>query len=295
MADFFVPANIFQGRGSGESPGTGLALGDQPLTNFLGFIGVDYMPNSSEAAFGPVGGINHKSIGVLATDATGDSDKEQPAAFLEAFERMGANAAQFRITVPGASEIVIDQCAFAGPMASGSYYIAPSDVGNGPGQIPGGAGGSVNWTSPILRPHVSVFVRDASHIRGVVSQINGADVVGQTNQNPSAVQVFAVDTVPRFSNWTLVVDGHAMSVIFLHVDGNGVAIDVRRPRDIYEQIVVPELTRRIAQAEPMPLWKDAGAGNVVSRGFISRLNYVSYARFGFFDTTTIVRPIENPA
>ncbi len=43
MADFFTPANLLQGRGSAESPGTGAAVGDVPILNLLGNSGVDYM------------------------------------------------------------------------------------------------------------------------------------------------------------------------------------------------------------------------------------------------------------
>lgn len=291
MADYFVPANLFQGRGAAESPGTGAALGDLPLVPFGPTIGVDYLPNSIEAAAGPGGGINHKSIGVVASDTTGDSDKEQPAAFLEAFLRMGANAGAFRISVQGGDELVIDQCAYAGPMASGNYYVAPSDIGVGPGQIPSDP---TLWTEPILRPHVAVFVRDASHCRGVVSQLSGEDGAGQTNSAFPAVQVWQAVSAPLYSTWCIVIDGHAQSVIFPHVDGSGTQIDVRRPRDIWAQVVVPVLQRSINQADPFVLNRDSG-GNLIKRGLISRMNYTSYGRFFAYDPNTVLIPVFNPA
>ena len=90
--------------------------------------------------------------------------------------------------------------------------------------------------------------------------------------------MFVVNQAPVFSRWCLVIDGSAQTVLFGHVDGEGNPIDVRRPRDIWNRVVVPELQRRIAQNEPMPIYKDAGFGTLVARGYISRLNYVSYAR-----------------
>ena len=290
MSDYFVPSNIFQGRGSAESPGTGRAVGDTAITSSVGAAGVDYMPNGIEPGPATAGGINHKSIGVLASDSTGDSDKEQPAAFLEAFQRMGANASQFRLGVQGGAPVVVPQCAFAGPSASGNFYVAPADIGGGPGQIPGDSAG---WTLPVLRPHVSVFVRDASHCRGVVSQLGGSTDAGATNSASPSVQVFVVDGAPKWSSWALVVDGHAQTVIFPHVTAAG-TIDVRRPRDIWAKLIVPELQRRIAQAEPLPLYRDAGFGTLVTRGYISRLNYVSYARFGAFDSQTPTVPVFVP-
>ena len=290
MADYFTPSNIFQGRGAGESAGTGAAVGDQTLVNLTGAPGVDYMPNGSELAAGAVGGINHKSIGILSSESEGDSDKEQPFAMLQAFQKMGANAGSFRITVPGAADLVIDQCAYAAPGANGIFYVSPSDVGLSPGQIPPFTPG---WTKPILAPHPSAFVRDASHCRGVVSQLDGSTAAVPTNSGTPGVAVLSVDSQPVWSAWCLVIDGHAMSVIFPHVDGKGDAIDVRRPRDIWAQIIVPELQRRIAQAEPFPLYKDAGAPTLLNRGFVSRLNYVSFARFGYFDSTTTLTRVGN--
>jgi len=275
MTDFFVPSNIYQGRGAAESPGTGLAVGDAVFNNPLGGAGVDYLPNDSEPGIAPAGGINHMSIGILATDATGDSTKEQPAAMLEAFQRMGAGGGQTRINVPGGAAIELPQCCYAGPPAAGTFYIAPADVGAGPGQIPPSP---LGWTEPILRPHPSVFVRDSSHCRGVVSQLDSGQDAGATNAAFPAVQVFVVTSAPVYSRWCLLIDGSAQTVLFRHVDGAGNPLDVRRPRDIWAQVVVPELQRRIAQNEPMPIYKDAGAGTLVIRGYISRLNYVSYAR-----------------
>jgi len=292
MADYFVPANIFQGRGAAESPGTGPAAGDLAIVNFTGAPGVDYMPNASELALGPVGGINHMSIGVLASDAEGDSDKEQPFAFLQAFQKIGANGGSFRITVPGGDDLVIQQCAYAGPGAAGVFYCTSSDVGLGPGQIPPAPQG---WSKPLMAQHPLAFVRNASHCRGVASQLAGDQGAGQMNSVATSVAVFAVDSQPVWSSWCLLIDGQAQTVIFLHQDASGTPIDVRRPRDIWAQVVVPELQRRIAQAEPLPLYKDAGAGTVVQRGYISRLNYVSFARLGFYDpTVTLVRVGQAP-
>jgi len=292
MTDFFVPSNIYQGRGAAESPGTGLAVGDAVFNNPLGGAGVDYLPNDSEPGIAPAGGINHMSIGVLATDASGDSTKEQPAAMLEAFQRMGAGGGLTRLAVQGGEPIELSQCCYAGPTANGAFYIAPADVGAGPGQVPPVP---LSWTKPILTPHPSVFVRDSSHCRGVVSQLDAGTDAGVTNAAFPAVQVFIVTNAPTFSRWCLLIDGSAQTVLFPHVDGAGNPVDVRRPRDIWVRVIVPELQRRIAQGEPLPVYKDAGGGTLVVRGYISRLNYVSYARFADYDAATVLVPLFVPA
>jgi len=286
MADYFVPANIFQGRGAAESGGVGAAIGDVPVVNFLGFPGVDFRPSEDSA-----GGINHMSVGVMASDADGDSDKEQPAAFLDAFLRMGANASQFVIPQQGGEPLLIPQACYAGPMASGSFFISPSDVGTGPGQV---NPNPTFWSREILAPHPAVFVRSPSHCRGISSQLGGGEDAGQTNSGNPAVEVFTVDTAPQWSQWVLVIDGAAQTVIFPHFTSAG-PLDLRRPRDIWEQIVMPEIQRRLAQADPLPLYKSAGGPTVVQRGFISRLNYVSYARFSNFDPTVQITPLFVPA
>ena len=292
MADFFVPANLFQGRGAAESPGTGAAVGDGVSLNPVGLGGYDYTPNQSEpppGGGGPVGGINHMSLGVLAREANGDSDKEQPAAFLEAFKRIGAGGGLARISVAGGDDVEIPQCAYAAPMASGSVFCLPSDKGSGPGQIPPVTSG---WSAVNIAPHPSVFIRDASHCRGVVSQLDaGTDAA----EIPQAIMCYTVDSPPFYSLWCLLIDGAPQTVLFPHIVGDGTIagstpIDVRRPRDIWSRVIVPEIQRRIAQAAPFQVLRDAGGGTLVSRGYISRLNYVSYARFIGYDSLTSVTP-----
>jgi len=274
MADFFVPANLFQGQACAESPGVGAAIGDIAIMNILGFPGIDWAPTNVQDD----GGINHMSLGVLASK--------------EAFLRLGAGAVKVLIPVQGAQPVVIDQCCYAAPMASGNFYILPNDVGFGPGQV---QTDPAFWSRAVLRPHPSVFVRNATFNRGVASALPGPTEAGQTNTASPSVEVWTVDTQPQWSAWCLIVDGQAQSVIFDHVDARGNRVDVRRPRDIYQQIVVPELNRRIAQKEPLPLYAPDADGNLVQRGFISRLQYVSYARFQLFNPGTQRTPLFIPS
>jgi len=287
MADYFVPSNLFQGRGLAESGGTGSALGDIPILNFLGNPGTDYAP----ATDARLGGINHQSLGIMASDSDGDSDKEQPAAFREAFLRMGAGAGRAVIAVQGGDPLVIEQCCYAAPMAAGSFFISPSDVGVGPGQV---QPDPTTWSREILAPHPAVFVRNPSHCRGIASQLTGSDDAGQMNSGFPSVEVFTVNTAPVYSSWCCVVDGSAMTLIFPHVTAAG-PVDLRRPRDIYQQIVMPTLQKAIAQGDPLPLYKAAGGPTLVQRGFVSRMNYVSYSRFQTFDLTVQVTPLFTPS
>jgi len=288
MADYFVPANLFQGQACAESPGVGAAIGDIAIMNILGFPGIDWAPTNVQDD----GGINHMSLGVLASQDDGDDATQQPAAFKEAFLRLGAGSGRVVIPVQGAEPVVIDQCCYAAPMASGNFYILPNDVGFGPGQV---QNNPAFWSRAVLRPHPAVFVRNPSFNRGLASALPGDTQAGQTNDASPCVEVWTVDTQPEWSVWCLIVDGQAQSVIFDHVDARGNRVDVRRPRDIYQQIVAPELSRRIAQKEPLPLYAPDVDGNLVQRGFISRLQYVSYARFQAYSNGTQRTPLFIPS
>jgi len=281
MADFFVPSNLFQGRGSAESPGTGSALGDTMAAAWSG-SGADYNPAEDAS----LGGINHMSLGVMASESTGDSSKEQPAAFLRAFLEMGANGGQYTINVQGGSPIVIEQCAYAAPSADGFFWCGTSDIGTGPGQIDPNP---LLWSADMFRPHPRTFMRSPSHARGVVSQLLLEDANEIAGGFPG-VNVWVVQSAPVWSKWVLVIDGAAHTVIFPHP----VASDIRRPRDVYSQVVVPALQKAISQGSPMEVWRDAGAGTLVNRGYLSRLNFVQYARFVSFNdinATLLFQPV----
>jgi hypothetical protein len=268
MAQFFTSANLFQGRGAAESPGAGVALGDGLEADPSG-LGADLFPSLG----GILGGVNHKSIGIFSDESTGDSDKEQPAAFLDALVRMETGAARTVIQRPGLSPLVLSQCCFAGPNAAGAIYIAPSDVGTGAGQVN---------PDPLLRnisqlqQHPTTFVRSSMNVRGLVSQIDGGSTV-ETIANGTIV--YQMLNAPTYSSWTLVIDGSAQQVIFPHPAGS----DIRRPRDMWEEVIVPELQRQNSNGSPFPLWRDAGAGTLVNRGYTTRLGYCQYARYGGSD------------
>ena len=275
---------MFQGRGAAESPGTGTALGDILEPAWSG-PGADLIPASDVLA---AGGINHMSMGVMAPDSTGDSSKEQPAAMLEAFLKMNANGGQYTINVQGGSPIVIEQACYAAPSASGFFFVSSSDVGNQPGQV---APQTALWSAAMMAPHPRVFIRSPSHTRGVASQYDAGQDANAIGGGFPGVNVWVVNSAPEYSVWVLIIDGAAHTVIFPHPAGS----DIRRPRDAWAQVVVPELQRAVGQSNAFELKRDAGAGTLVSRGWLSRLNFTQYARFSGFDSGTSVSLLYVPS
>jgi hypothetical protein len=282
MAQFFTSANVYQGRGAAESGGAGIALGDILEANAAG-NGADAVPS-----FQPmIGGVNHKSIGVFADESTGDNTKAQPAAFLKATLQAQTGAARFVVQRPGLSPLVIDQCCYAGPSASGNVLIAPSDVGTGPGQV-----NPIPQLQKItqLQQFPRVFLRSSANIRGIVSQISADEQAGTIGALDGPV-VYSVDDAPKYSIWVLIIDGSAQQLIFPHPAGS----DFRRPADIWARVVVPEIQRRNSNADPFPVWRDAGGASLINRGYVTRLAYVQYARLAGYDPAVTLTPIgRNP-
>lgn len=288
MADFFVPSNMFQGRDAAESPGAGAALGDTFVPRPFGGSGGDLWPNVIEDGTGLLGGINHKSFGIMASDSTGDSSKEQPAAMLEAFQRMGANAGRTVINVQGGSPVTVNQCCFTAPNAAGIFFVPSSDVGNGPGQV---SPAPALWSKAMLDPHPVTFFRSPTYCRMVRSQLSDSEDAAEIGGFFPGVQVFAADGAPTYSEWVVVVDGHATRMIFTHPTGS----TLLRPRDIWNQVIVKEIARSNNQADPYPILADAGAGTLVNRGYTSRLSYISYARFIGYDRDVNLTPLFIPS
>jgi hypothetical protein len=281
MAQFFVSANIYQGRGAAESPGAGIALGDTFEANGTG-QGGDAVPSESPI----LGGVNHKSIGVFADEATGDSSKEQPAAFLAATLQAQTGAARTVIQRPGLAPLVLDQCCYAGPSASGLVIVAPSDVGTGPGQVnPNPA----LWNITQVQQFPRVFVRSSMNVRGIVSQLGASDEAGTFGEAEGPIAAVA-NGIPKYSVWVLAIDGAAQTVIFPHPAGS----DIRRPHEIWARVVVPEIQRANSNAQPFPVYRDAGAGTLVNRGFVTRFSYIQYARFAGYDSGVRIEKIGPP-
>lgn len=279
MTQFFTSSNIMQGRGAAESPGSGVALGDTLIINGAN-TGGDLVPSIG----GIVGGVNHKSCGVFADEADGDSEKQQPAAFLATLVRMQTGASRTVINRAGLSPIVLPQCCAGLPNAAGTFLAAPSDIGAGAGQI---NPDSDLWNISQLEQYPSVFVRSSMNVRALLSQLDG-DTGAEDITGADGVEVFTVDEKPTYSLWVVDIDGQSQTILTPHPASVG---DIRRARDAWSEVLVPLIQQANSNSAPFPLWRDAGAGTLLNRGYVTRLSYIQYARHAGFGPDVRLTPV----
>ena len=190
----------------------------------------------------------------------------------------------------------VEGCAAAFADPHGQFYVLPTDIGNGFGQIPADP---VNRQSAQFRAHPSVFVRKPSAFRSLVyagSPLPAADGweggcndEAITNAADSTVRVYRIDREPEYSMWQLVIDGASFRAIFRHTGG-----DFRRPRDIWENVILPlvlraqgsqwttsddALTYRFSVREDALVPGSLTAPTFQELGLVRRLAYLEYARF----------------
>lgn len=148
------------------------------------------------------------------------------------------------------SALVVNGCALAFPAASGSIILTSADIGTGFGQVPPDR---ALWQASQMNAHPSVFVRFPEWIRGVlpaepaVNQ-NLEPLSGPDDPNEiDPVALFTVARRPTHSTWELMFDGVLIEVTVPHG-----SLDVRRPRDIYQQILLKYLAADGAAGSPLP-------------------------------------------
>lgn len=149
------------------------------------------------------------------------------------------NGTPFVTGVGASGDIIVNNCAYAGIAPEGFVYIRPEDLGTGTDQIPPTV---FTNTAAAFKAHPSVFYPSgkATFVRGITRQaVDSIDIAivspGGTNKSPLGIIV--VDSAPTFSDWVVVVDGQSQIVRLNHPGGS----DLRRPRDIYNQLWVPIL------------------------------------------------------
>jgi hypothetical protein len=288
MPEYFVPCTIAHGRETTENRDD--AIGPQPV--LPPYPGLDPVPGFDLTTWGRQT-LTHKTIGLYASTTTGDDANEQPAALRAALDAMNANAAGVVLPVSGGTDIRVPDCCFAGPPASAQLTCDPADVGSGAGQI---TPDKTLITAAMLIPHPSVFVRKADRIRGIYSQQIGELVLepipAASPAGQAYVQVWQIDRAPTLSGWVISVDGHSSLLGVEHPAGS----DLRRPRDIWAQVLVPLIAgsnSTAAAAYNIERVPGSGGSEVgrYRRGIVTRLAYLEYARFQacFDESNTTIR------
>jgi hypothetical protein len=202
---------------------------------------------------------SHLGIFDFVNDAT-DEDTRQDALFYA----ITSNASTFR--TPAGAEI--KNCAYASISPEGNVWILAADYGgNG---IP--AAVSEN-TADKFREHPSVFVRNVGGavVRAVTRRWRDQISIVEEAAGSQPIGILQLANVTTQSKWLIVVDGVASVVFLQHPEGT----DYRRPRDIWNNVIVPLITGTGSNVQRITTTDLSG--NPV--GTETRWNYLSYARY----------------
>jgi len=169
-------------------------------------------------------------------------------------------------TLANGTKISVGNCVLAGLAPEGAVYIAPEDTGSNPDQIPASV---TNNTADKFRFHPSVFIRRGAYWNSVVRKaFDGTDLVQPSVGQP--IQIVTVDNPITQSRWMIGIDGTFQVVTIQH--GN---LDLRRPRDIWEQVWIPILNGSTSVRDALSVGAEANNTDV---GKLTRIQYLEYAR-----------------
>jgi len=244
------------------------ALGTGLRANVDGMLTTGEGPDTSPLA-GP--GIYDANVKGLwsghygFTDFCEDEDEEDY--FDRLYERIiGHNGRHY--TLPN-GEIVKD-CVFAGVCPTATVYISSSDYGNsGLNGIPSDV---TQNTADRFRNHPAVFLRrnGAAYLQQLVERLRDSeDLVTEEVYQPIGIYQ-QVGNLQR-SRWLMVFDG-VPEVVYID---SGLAFASKRPKDIWNNLIVPLCQTKQANTRRVTVTDSAGG----SIGTMSRFKYLEFARY----------------
>lgn len=165
--------------------------------------------------------------------------------------------------------IVVNACGFAANAPEGAVYIDPSDIGTGPDQLNSDI--TLN-TGAKFAAHPSVFYPSgrADFVRSVTRQ--NVDSIALNTGSTQPMRIVQVTQAPTSSNWLFIVDGVPQVVNVAHPQGS----DIRRPRDIWNQIIVPIFSSASTSVNDALTWLSPTSSD--GGGIGTRWKYLDYAR-----------------
>lgn len=195
------------------------------------------------------------------------------AAALEALLRQIQTAAggSFVLGVTsGGQTLRVYDCGYAGLSPAAAVIMRPEDVGFNAEQIP--ASTTLSNTAERFRFHPSVFLRRTAYLRALSRQTQDPlDITVGVSSQP--ITIWTIPAALPYSDWVISVDGATHLVRVPHPQGS----DLRRPRDIWNQVWVPILAGSQSGETPVEfLGLDGVQTGVGAVG--SRLRYLEYAR-----------------
>lgn len=188
------------------------------------------------------------------------------------FTQVANAGARFSLGTLSSGEVFVEDCGFAAAAPEGAVYIDAADLGGtNPDSIPTNQG---NNQASNFRFHPSVFLRRTAYYRGLSAPYRDPVPFNDTG----VIQPFNIIVVSEIgtSDWLLILDGRAILVRLTHPGP-----DLRRPRDIWNQVWVPLLAGSQATERAVGLELFPPAGGIGPTGpnqLISRLRFLEYAR-----------------
>jgi hypothetical protein len=210
-------------------------------------------------------------VGMFADDAQNDSPVTGSLLGLFAREerRLAGQAGVTQIQRSGVGPLLLPKCTMAYADPWGRTLLTSADLGTGPGQIPIDR---QQWQSSQFLNNPQCFVRLGDHIRsiGTARRRDAADIIALQSAAVATMALFTVERPPLFSTWWVIIDGVSQEITFQHPAGS----DLRRPADIWLQVIVPFMTGKagiggpgvsIPQGQTLPtIGTDAAVGPAIT-------------------------------
>jgi hypothetical protein len=237
------------------------------------YAGRSNAPYTSEALFGAFADVPPNSASNMASFTAG---------LLAEINAAGAQR-QLGIASNG-TPIVVRDCAYAALSPTLTTWIDPSDIGVANEQIPADVGSNL---AAKFAFHPSAFIRRNDYTRSVAVRSFDSVAINTLNNLNQPVTINSVTDAPTSSEWLFLIDGHIQFVRIPHPAGS----DFRRPRDVWNNIIVPAL--QAGQGPASARTWDSVLGQQPAFGSVSldRLRYMSYARM-VSTSGTVVRILQ---
>lgn len=154
-------------------------------------------------------------------------------------------------------------------------FIIAADIGNGFGQVPANV---ANRTAATFAPHPRAFIRSSDRLYQLrLLQPNPAINAPAIDSDTILLPLLVGGSRPTHSLWRVLIKGNTADVIFSHG-----TLDVRRPRDIWRQVIMPMIAK--GGSSPVPIYDYVFVGlapNLVKSFYVSgqldQLEFLDYA------------------
>ena len=183
--------------------------------------------------------------------------------------QQGSSAGVVLGTQSNGTVVRVNQCQVAGLAPENAIYIRPEDIGTDAGQIPTSVAQN---TGDRFRFHPSVFVTRGEYVSSAIRQTSDSIAVNITNAG-QPIRIVSVTSAITSSNWLVRVDGRCILIKVQHPENS----DYRRPRDIWNNVIVPALQSSQSATQPQLFSRVNSVDDTVNTIF-SRLKYAEYWR-----------------